>query len=95
MARIDTHIRSSSATFARNFSAYAVLRENRAQARGAAWLGGGSVAQARQLAKGKLFARQRVGLLLDPGTPFFEIELCGNDQRMLPFPEGAVGRRPV
>ena len=35
MARIDTHIRPSSETFARNFSAYAVLREKLAQARDA------------------------------------------------------------
>jgi 3-methylcrotonyl-CoA carboxylase beta subunit len=87
MARIDTHIRPSTETFARNFSAYAALREKLAQARDAALLGGGPDAQARQLAKGKLFARQRVGLLLDPGTPFFEIgQLAAHDVYDHPVP---------
>jgi 3-methylcrotonyl-CoA carboxylase beta subunit len=36
-------------------------------------LGGGEAAWAKQLARGKLPPRERVALLLDPGTPFLEL----------------------
>jgi 3-methylcrotonyl-CoA carboxylase beta subunit len=36
-------------------------------------LGGGAAARARHLARGKLLPRERVELLLDPGTPFLEL----------------------
>jgi 3-methylcrotonyl-CoA carboxylase beta subunit len=36
-------------------------------------LGGGETARARHTARGKLLARDRVALLLDPGSPFLEI----------------------
>jgi 3-methylcrotonyl-CoA carboxylase beta subunit len=36
-------------------------------------LGGGEAARARHLARGKLLPRERVELLLDPGSPFLEL----------------------
>ena len=39
----------------------------------AAEQGGGTVARDRHLSRGKLLARQRVGALVDPGTPFLEL----------------------
>ena len=36
-------------------------------------LGGGETARARHLARGKLLPRDRVEMLLDPGTPFLEL----------------------
>lgn len=36
-------------------------------------LGGGERARARHLERGKLLARQRIDVLLDPGSPFLEI----------------------
>ena len=36
-------------------------------------LGGGEAARAKHVARGKLLPRERVELLLDPGTPFLEI----------------------
>ncbi len=36
-------------------------------------LGGGEAARAKHLARGKLLPRERVEMLLDPGTPFLEI----------------------
>ncbi len=36
-------------------------------------LGGGEAARARHVARGKLLPRERVELLLDPGTPFLEL----------------------
>ena len=35
--------------------------------------GGGEAARRRHLARGKLLARERVRLLLDPGSPFLEL----------------------
>src|SRR5437588_9638221 len=37
--------------------------------------GGGKAGQDRQHKLGRLFARERISRLLDPGAPFFEIEL--------------------
>ena len=36
-------------------------------------LGGGEAARAKHTARGKLLPRDRVGMLLDPGTPFLEL----------------------
>ena len=36
-------------------------------------LGGGESARAKHTARGKLLPRDRVGHLLDPGTPFLEV----------------------
>ena len=36
-------------------------------------LGGGDAPRAKHLARGKLLPRDRVEMLLDPGTPFLEI----------------------
>jgi 3-methylcrotonyl-CoA carboxylase beta subunit len=35
--------------------------------------GGGEAARARHTARGKLLPRDRVQMLLDPGTPFLEL----------------------
>jgi 3-methylcrotonyl-CoA carboxylase beta subunit len=41
-------------------------------------LGGGAAARERHVARGKLLPRERVGLLLDPGSPFLELsQLAG------------------
>jgi 3-methylcrotonyl-CoA carboxylase beta subunit len=45
------------------------LREKLAQVAG----GGGKAARARHLSRGKMLARQRVDLLIDPGTAFLEL----------------------
>jgi acetyl-CoA carboxylase carboxyltransferase component len=36
-------------------------------------LGGGEAARAKHTARGKLLPRERVQMLLDPGTPFLEL----------------------
>src|SRR5258708_2842140 len=51
----------------------AALRSRVAQAA----LGGGAVARDRHLARGKLLPRERVNLLLDPGSPFLEFSQLG------------------
>jgi 3-methylcrotonyl-CoA carboxylase beta subunit len=50
----------------------AAVDDLRAQLQASA-LGGGEAARAKQLARGKLPPRERVALLLDPGTPFLEL----------------------
>ena len=45
------------------------LRENTAQAA----LGGSEAARKKYKSRGKLFVRERIDLLLDPGTPFLEL----------------------
>jgi len=42
--------------------------------------GGGEQARVRHTSKGKLLVRDRVNLLLDPGSPFLELsQLAGHD----------------
>jgi 3-methylcrotonyl-CoA carboxylase beta subunit len=39
--------------------------------------GGGEAARAKHVARGKLLPRDRVQMLLDPGTPFLETRAAG------------------
>src|SRR3954453_9259178 len=74
-----------SSDFARNADSMralvAGLREKLDEVAG----GGGEVSRKRHLARGKMLARQRVDLLIDPGTAFLELsplaayELYGGD----------------
>jgi len=41
--------------------------------------GGGAAAKARHLSRGKLLARQRVDLLVDPNTPFLELSALASE----------------
>ncbi len=68
-SRIDTH----SEAFRRNAGQYdALLAQLRAQM---AWslAGGGEKLRERHLARGKIPVRDRIDLLLDPGSPFLEL----------------------
>src|ERR1700736_2537743 len=64
---------STSSDFAQNTEAMralvAELRHKLAQVAG----GGGEASRARHTARGKMLARQRVDLLIDPGTAFLEL----------------------
>src|SRR6266481_5282102 len=57
MISLTSAIDPGSAEFARN---------------AAAMKGGSEEARARHVARGKLLARERIGLLIDPGSPFLE-----------------------
>src|SRR5260370_28785650 len=63
----------TSSDFARNAEAMralvAELRQNLDQVAG----GGGEVSRARHTSRGKMLARQRVDLLVDPGSAFLEL----------------------
>lgn len=70
---LHSSIDPSSSDFARNAEAMrglvADLREKLSQVAG----GGGEVSRNRHTARGKVLARQRVDLLVDPGTSFLEL----------------------
>ncbi len=68
-SRIDTR---SEAFLAARQAMQALVEDLRAQV-GRIALGGDEAARARHLARGKLLPRERVQLLLDPGTPFLEL----------------------
>lgn len=62
----------------RNDAAYRALRQDLFEARQQAWLGGPPAAREKHLQRGRLLVRDRIALLLDPGSPFLELgELAG------------------
>ena len=73
MPVLETKLNARSAEFQANASAMrALVSDLQAQlAKSAA--GGGEAARAKHVARGKLPPRERVQMLLDPGTPFLEI----------------------
>lgn len=73
MPVLETQLNARSADFQANAAAMrAVVEDLNAQVAKAA-AGGGETARARHVARGKLLPRERVAMLLDPGTPFLEL----------------------
>ena len=73
MPALDTQLNARSADFQANAAAMrAVVDDLKAQIEKAT-LGGGDAARAKHTARGKLLPRDRVQMLLDPGTPFLEL----------------------
>src|SRR5258708_22810525 len=70
---LNSSIETACADFARNAEVMrglvAELREKLNQVAG----GGGKVSRARHTSRGKMLARERVDLLVDPGTAFLEL----------------------
>ncbi len=73
MPVIETKLNSRSADFQANASAMRVLVDDLAAQLQKAQFGGGEVARTRHTGRGKLLPRDRVAMLLDPGTPFLEL----------------------
>ncbi len=73
MERLATDIDRSSESFRANAAANRELARQLAEARALARAGGGARALERHQALGKLFVRERVDRLLDPGAPFLEL----------------------
>eukprot|EP01034_Spumella_vulgaris_P028808 gene28807-35735_t len=70
---LDTQLNARSADFLANAAAMRTLVDDlRAQIDKVAQ-GGGDAARAKHVARGKLLPRERVQMLLDPGTPFLEL----------------------
>ncbi len=73
MSHITSQLNARSADFQANAAAMrAVVDDLKAQIEKAT-LGGGEVARTKHLKRGKLLPRDRVQMLLDPGTPFLEL----------------------
>lgn len=73
MAILSSRPGPGSPDFAANAAAYDELRAPLLAARTRAVAGGGERARQAHLARGKLLPRERVNMLLDPGTPFLEV----------------------
>ena len=73
MSVLQTQLNSRSADFLANAAALqTVVNDLRVQLKKSA-AGGGEKAKAKHVARGKLPPRERVQMLLDPGTPFLEL----------------------
>ncbi|MBT3066860.1 carboxyl transferase domain-containing protein [Rhodoferax sp. U11-2br] len=73
MPVLDTQLNTRSADFQRNALAMRGLVDDLNTKIAQVALGGGEAARAKHTARGKLLPRDRVQMLLDPGTPFLEI----------------------
>ena len=73
MTTLATQLNARSADFQANAAAMRALLDDLHVQLAKAAAGGGEVARARHTARGKLLPRDRVQMLLDPGTPFLEV----------------------
>jgi 3-methylcrotonyl-CoA carboxylase beta subunit len=67
---LETHIDTASLSFAENRDRLQALVDDLRGKIAAARRGGSEKAHARHREQGKLFVRERIRRLLDPGTPF-------------------------
>ena len=73
MPILETQLSARAADFLTNAAAMRALVDDLRAKFDQVALGGGEVARARHTARGKLLPRDRVEMLLDPGTPFLEL----------------------
>ncbi len=73
MPILESKLNARSKDFVANAKAMRALVDDLNVQLAKAALGGGEVARARHAARGKLLPRDRVGMLLDAGTPFLEL----------------------
>jgi 3-methylcrotonyl-CoA carboxylase beta subunit len=73
MPILESKLNARAADFVANAQAMRALVDDLNAQLAKAALGGGEVARARHTARGKLLPRDRVGMLLDAGTPFLEL----------------------
>ena len=73
MSVLLTQLNARSADFVANAQAMRLLVQDLQARMQKAALGGGDAARAKHTARGKLLPRDRVAMLLDPGTPFLEL----------------------
>ncbi len=73
MSVLETKLNARSADFQTNAAAMRGLVDDLNDKVAQVELGGGAAARAKHTARGKLLPRDRVQMLLDPGTPFLEL----------------------
>ncbi|KAF3996879.1 carboxyl transferase domain-containing protein [Glaciimonas immobilis] len=72
MPQLESKLNTRSEDFQQNASALSLLVDDLRQKVAQIAQGGGDAARQKHLARGKLLPRDRVQMLLDPGTPFLE-----------------------
>ncbi len=77
MPILETKLNARSSDFQRNTQAMRALVVDLQVQIAKAHNGGGDAARAKHTARGKLLPRDRVQMLLDPGTPFLELSPIG------------------
>ena len=73
MPALESKLNPRSAEFAANAAAMRAVVDDLNRQTDKAAMGGGEAARAKHTARGKLLPRDRVAMLLDPGTPFLEL----------------------
>jgi len=73
MTKLQTKLNARSADFQANAAAMRALVDDLNRQFEQVAQGGGEAARAKHTARGKLLPRERVQMLLDPGTPFLEL----------------------
>ncbi|MDD2919721.1 carboxyl transferase domain-containing protein [Rhodoferax sp.] len=73
MSVLETKLNARSADFSANAAAMRTLVDDLNAKVTQVEMGGGDAARAKHTARGKLLPRDRVQMLLDPGTPFLEL----------------------
>ena len=73
MPALETKLNARSADFQANATAMQLQVDDLQLQLAKAALGGGDASRARHVSRGKLLPRDRVQMLLDPGTPFLEL----------------------
>ncbi|MCT9813158.1 methylcrotonoyl-CoA carboxylase [Acidovorax sp. Be4] len=73
MGILDTRLNPRSADFLANAAAMQTVVQDLRRQIDKVLAGGGEAARAKHLGRGKLLPRDRVQMLLDPGTPFLEL----------------------
>jgi len=79
MEKIESHLDPKSADFRANAAHQRALADELRRRLAAVQQGGGAAAIARHKSRGKLFVRERIERLLDPGTPFLELSPLAAD----------------
>lgn len=72
MATLDSNLNTRSEDYQANVAAMQLMVDDLKKQVAHIALGGGDAAREKHIARGKLLPRDRVQLLLDPGTPFLE-----------------------
>jgi 3-methylcrotonyl-CoA carboxylase beta subunit len=89
MTVLTSRLSSADAVFRRNREAYEQLIATLHDKRRLAAVGGPPKARQRHLARRKILPRERVELLLDPGSPFLELAQLAGDGLYEGVPPGA------
>ena len=78
MTTLQSKIKQQSDEFKKNVAAMTEVITDLNQISEKIYLGGSKSAREKHIAQGKLLPRERIDLLLDPGTPFLELsQLAG------------------